>query len=918
MRNRSLLIIIVTTFLIGYAQEWFPYIWSHVQPTNKVTFLGKLKKAQTSKCGDEFENLECRETLKVSKENLYNSSGEIKSILGLGFFLTDFSVICDNTEVFRSFSGEGYSLSFDSFKVYKTINLKALNCKPNSDIYINAYTAPGLKTYGQISTNALVGTTEFINSAKRAIEFLSTGIYLICSIILLFSWGTKFVVLKDFRSQYTSKYVLSGEYYLAPLWATFALFKSGLLDILTSTPTSVQVLFRTQSFVSLVIHTTPILIFMFSDRKTIRNILLCLVIVYIPFFAFTNLFNDFLVYTAQTFSVIGLIFFIFLKPNRIGAIFSSLVLIETLKVFNRSFLPPGSVTLLFMTTLYFRSCLGFLGTAGTFASANLWFRQFSKDVKDQDELEDIFGSISLKMKTKRISVFLLGNDDNHTLLTYDNKKLSTTYINSVPGPFAQVISTGSEILHAKASSVFGKNLFKRSPDMVFGDHFSIYPLRRSGRIAGIIAISKYDNAIHSSSLLRLRVDAFLKVFAQTISLATQSINRHAKENLLGKIQKATANTKTLQSSNNFESFSNHFLREIEQTCGWQGFVGKLRDKNLEIIASSYHRENGGDFLTGQSWEMLEENVRAPAPVALHYGKTVYVPNVSWLNENISKNTKILFEQTEMKSFVAIPILDHKKEGNKAFALLWLSTRNIGGFDTSFENCAHYLQETFEGEHNRLVNVNIGRTVFSDIIREDIRNQLLAGQNPFENEEGTLIMADLVGSTAFSKFLGHDGWKLYQEDFIRECRTLGDEIGLVSEVFVWDALYMTSKRVLTEKELIELTTKIQNKIISLNNKHKTNHLISNSKKCVRVCATFGDTSKAVSNGAWAITGHAMARVCKLEQEIKKKEILLAISADLTSKWGDIVILEKDLDVLTLSDAVASPDYISTYPDRKDVA
>lgn len=918
MKIKTLFYLLISTFLLGYAQEWFPFLWSQLQPKEKVAFIGKLEVSSVSKCEKDFDNLKCRETFKIPKEQLYNSNGEIKRYLGLGFFLTDYSVICDGKEVFRSFSGEGYSLSFDSFKVYKTINLEALKCEQKDDIYINAYTAPGLKTYGQISTNALIGTTEFINSAKRAIEFLSTGIYLICSILLLFSWVTKFAILKEFKSHYKEKTSLPWEIYLVPLWAAFGLFKSGLLDIITSTPTSVQILFRAQSLVSLLIHTVPIFLIFPKGRLHIKKVITSLLLIYLPFLFFTNYFNDFLVYAAQGISILGILAFTMVTPRRFGLIFSILVFVETLKVFNRSFLPPGSVTLLFMTLFYFKECLDFLKTAGTFASANLWFRQFSKDLKNTEELEEIFSSISQKMGANRISVFVLAEDENHTLYTYDDKRLSSTNLNTVPGPFAQVISTSSEILHAKADSSFSKNLFKRNPDMIFGDYFSIYPLRRNGLIAGVIAVSKYETSIKNSSLHRMKIDAYLKVFAETISLATLSLGRHSKEDLFGKVQKALSNTKEKYAADDFESFASAFLSEIKEISNWEGFIGKLNGKNLDIIASSYIKENGGEFLTGQTWEMLEENVRAPAPVALHYGRTVYVPNVTWLNENISKNTKILFNQTEMKSFVAIPVIDHRSDSKKSFALVWLSSKNVGVFDTSFENCANLVQETFEAEYNRIVTLNIGKNVFADIIRDDIRNLLMDGANPSEIEEGSLIMADLVGSTAFSNHLKSNLWKHYQEDFISICKEVANNFGLTAELFVWDALYMTSKKIVPETDLLEITRYIQAEIIELNKKYKTSHLISDSTKCVRVCATFGDISKEVSNGAWAIVGHAMARVCKLENDIKKKDIILAISKDLTSKWPPLHVLEKDPDFDSLSEAILSPNDLSAYASKKGAA
>lgn len=889
MSLKSCLTLLLLTFIIASSQEWFPFLWSKIQSQQDVIYIGKLQTYEHP-CQSDYPNLQCRGGYIVPNSFLKSSDGSLMETLGLGFFLTDFSIECDGKVVYQSFSGKGFSLSFDSYKIYKTVNLKDLSCDKSDNVIVWAYTSPAIKTYGQISSNALAGNREFISSAKRAIEFLATGIYLVSAILLWFAWMSEFVILKGFRSQYRSESSqVSAEWgWPILIWAAFSIFKSGLTDILSSTPSSIDVLFRIQTALSLVAHTQPAIWSFFTIRKNRYLGLLIIILTFIPFSISTH-FNSYLIFTTLCLNVVAIVLAC-VRKKLFQFVFSSLVVIEVLKVLNWKLLPPGSVTIIFMTIYFFSDSLKFMRAAGVYASANLWFRKYSKNIQSHQDLLAIFQSAAVEMNIGRLTVFFLGKNDDHTLWTYDDRNTSSleiTHLNYVPGSLAQVLSTDSPIMHLLAESDFSRNLLKQNPKQEFGDFFSILPLKSHGRVVGCLAVSRYGHTEEELELLQKeRIEAYLSVFSECIAVASQTIEKSTEDHFLQQFTSIIQELK-LAALPDISAYSDSFLKLVKERLGWNGFFGLFdrHESELNIVSSTYDDDKGGLFLKGQHWEMLKENVRAPAPVALFYGKTVYVPNVSWLKENISAATEVLFEKTKMGCFVAIPI--RRRDGNDLLpiALLWLSSTEIGKIDTSFERCTLLIQESIEGQLQQFVNVSIGEKVFSDVIRPDIRSRLLVGEAPVERATGTLVMVDVVGSSAISKSLGGDRWKKYQHEFVEMCRAFIQEPELRPELFVWDALYLSLDSVaMSEESIFSYASSVIGGVIQLNKKFNVTSLIGDPAKCVRVCAAYGDTSREVSNGAWSIVGHAMARVCKLEQEIKPLDVSVAVTEELVRAWG----------------------------------
>lgn len=882
MKSRLLFYFFFFTVALSTSQEWFPFVWSQFHGGD-ITYIGELKES-INKCNKQKGSFQCRGTYSLSRE-VFNTE-KLKGVLGLGFFLTDYKLLCGKKEILRSFSSKGYSLNFDSYKIYKTIDLKGLACPLDEKLYLNIYTYDGLRTFGQISSNALLGKREFVLSAKRAIEFLSTGIYVICSIFLIFSYFTKYILLKDFNESYKETYkpffMFRGKIIL--FWFFFSLFKSGLVDIIASSPTSTDLLFRLQSFVSLVIHSIiPIYFMLRTDKKVFKIVSLMICILYIPF-SFTSLFNYYLVYVAKFSALFGLMYCLRHKRG-LEALFCFFVLIETSKVFNLSFLPPGSTTLLFSTLLYTFDNFNFLKVAGIFASANIWFRDHSSKINTHDDLISLFTTFSKEVHANRVTAFFLDKNDKHVVWTYDNSlsDLDITFLNYVPGPFAQVISADTSIMHENINSEYAQNLLK-SEKSDYGDLFTIVPLKFQGKILGVIALSKYEDPslIHDDFYIT-KIEAMISVFSESVSLVSRTLNKNSIDMILKETSEVVADYKNYSNAASFSDIGETILKLLKNKKDWKGFFGVLsEDKNvLEIISSTYENKLGGDFLKGQSWEMSKANVRAPAPLALHYGKTVFVPNVNWLNENISKNTKYLFQQTNMKSFVAIPIKRLINDENSSIALLWISSDEVGEFDNSFNNASTLLKEVIESDVERMINKSISENVFSNVIRQDIKSLLMKGHVPVEKGEGSLYMVDLVGSSKISEILGGEEWKKYQGEFFKELNFIGSQFGLTSETFVWDAINFTSNKILNEKQLIDMFLLMYQAVIELNKKYEVEEFIDPSKP-IRFCATFGDITREVFNGAWDITGHAMARICKLEQSIKKQDILLSISHEYATK------------------------------------
>lgn len=897
MTNRKWFIILITAVVISVVPDLLPKVWVELQESDKIRYLGSLVKYGRP-CFEKFFGAECKVEYNIPSHLLAFNGANKKGVLGLGYFLTDYAIKCDEQIIYQPSFGDSPSLLIDSYKIYKTIDLSSVKCSFQSDLKVLALNTPGMTSYGQISSNAVIGERNYVTALKRTIEFLGAGIYVLFGLVLLFSAFELNVLLKPLiRLKYSESYEL---HYSSLGWATFALFKSGLFDILFLAPTSVNVLFRIQSALSLFCHAGTLILSAdgLGLKKRTRTIfLMALLSLYIPF-SITSAFNRYLVYSIITLAILRLIQLPFLKTkNYLLLGFSICALIECLKALQINPLPTGSVTLAYIVATQVARAIDSIRSAGLLASVNIWSRDAALRATESPSMHWLLSSFLEQIPAEQVSFFELEPSGNHELYTIEKSKRSVTenqprYLNEVPIGVSHILTTGQYLIHSDATEPSFYQIFKREPNAELGKYYSMFPIQNGKNFIGVISITKYSFEPKNSQYLAERLQSFIPALTEAVALTTERRNVQTSDDRFAKL---TIVLNKVESSGPYESAAallENLLKLLYEDFGWRGFFGEYNSSTtlLDIAAQTYDFK-AGKVLMSIKWVMQAENKRAPGTLALFQGIDVIVPDRTWIKNTISANTERLLDESNAQSLLIVPVRRPSAQGSEVYGILWLSAEKLGTFDRTFKQCSRLLTESLEAMIYQIMHAAIERTISRGQLRPDVQERIMKGEDPIEPGVGVLITVDLAKSTALSKVLGRAGWEEFQREFVSHAVSLGKKYDLRAEMVIWDAVFFTSPVVVSESDLFSFSKSFLEITSELILKYKAENLYDDVKRTARVCATYGDITCKVTRGMWSVNGDMIAFMTKFESSIKEQPFALAVSQELYDRWLRVQYLQK---------------------------
>ncbi len=889
MNARKALLFLALALGISVLPDLFPKFWSASRSPDQIRYIGSLAPYQAP-CRERFEAAECRIQYNLPSSFLRNSIGKLHNSLGLGYFLTDYAIRCDDRLVYSPGTEFSPSRVIESYKTYKVVDLAALDCDDARTISVLALNRRGLPTHGQFSANAAVGDRDHVAALKRTIEFLTSGSYLVFAILLLFTLFARKILLRPLIS--AKEETESGLRYSAAGFGLFSLLKSGIFEVFFLTPTSIDLIFRIQSAISLYSHAYPSIQTDARNQKerTTRYSLLGSLMILYAIMAVTTQYVNFLVYAVLSACGFGLIRMA-LRKNWDSAllVYTFCAVCECLKTFEIKPLPAGSTTVALVTCLQVHYTVQAIRSAGIIAAANIWARRWSGSASPDAPIREILGSFSRESGIRRVSFFLLQRSGDHLLFTFDTdieSEEAFRHINIVPSILGHVIATGDPLLHQNTADDFSVNLLQRKPILELGDYYSVIPVKDANGLIGVVALSKYDFVPARSSTQRTRMEAYAHALTEILAIASERRAFHLSDRRFDQISAMLNEVSQCPGPDSLAAFADRLVHAFRGHFNWSAFFAVYNEQigTLDIMTHSFPLSEGGAELTGTRWQMKRENVRGPAPVALFQGRRMLVPNMKWVAELVSDDTKRFQRASHTESMAVLPVRRKSANERAAFGVLWISSSVEGTFDSTFERCAHLLQESIESEIHRRLQDNLANTFLNTQVRPDISERILRGESPREEGIGTLVQVDLIKSTPISNSVGADRWKQYQSTFLAKVKSAAQSYGLTPEMFVWDAIYLTHESPLPAEELKQFTIECLRITEDLARSYGVSDLLPDPTRCARICATFGDITREVQNGTWTVNGHLIASLSKLEQAMKRTEFSLSVAPTLYERWN----------------------------------
>ena len=888
MNTRGALILLILAVSTSVLPDVFPKFWSSSRNPDQIRYIGSLVPYRTP-CRERFEAAECRIQYDIPAELLRNSAGKLQNSLGLGYFLTDYAIRCDNRLAYSPGTDFSPSRVIESYKLYKVVDLASLGCEGARTISVLALNRRGLPTHGQFSANAAVGDRDHVAALKRTIEFLTSGSYLVFAILLLFSLFARRILLRPLIS--ATRRDDAGLTYSAAGFGLFSLLKSGIFEIFFLTPTSIDLIFRIQSGISLYSHAYPCILSDVrsdSDRTARRALLVGLMGLYAAT-ALTSQYVNFLVY-----AVLAACFFAIARMAMLRKwhpallVYTLCAVCECLKTFDLKPLPAGSTTVALITCLQIHQTIQAIRSAGIISAANLWARRWSSSSSADAPIREILASFSQESGIRRVSFLLLQRSGDHLLFTSDKDLASEEafrHINLVPSVLGHVVATGEPLMHQNTADEFSVNLFQRNPLRELGDYYSVMPVKDANGMIGVVALSKYDFAPVGSSALRARMESFAHALTEILSIASERRAFHLSDRRFDQISALLNEVSESPGLDTLAGFASRLVQAFRTHFGWSAFFAVYNEPTgtLDIMTHSFPKNEGAEELTGTRWQMRRENVRGPGPVALFQGRRMLVPSMNWISELVSEDTKRFQRASKTESMAVLPVRRKSSNDRAAFGVLWISSPVEGTFDSTFERCARLLQESLESEIHRRLQDNLANTFLNTQVRPDISDRILRGESPREEGIGTLVQVDLIKSTPISHSVGAERWKQYQSVFLTQVKKAAQPYGLTPEMFVWDAIYLTHESILPADDLKRFTLECLRITEELARSFGVSDLLPDPARCARICATYGDITREVQNGTWTVNGHLIASLSKLEQAMKRTPYSLSVAPTLYEHW-----------------------------------
>jgi len=879
---RRHLLLFVLTIVTGYLPR-FVFQYTTLISETVPKSLGQLSDYEIQNSGETKSDgeFELRRTYKIPMTVVLQDRSEPSlslNHLGLGIILHKTKLACSPTgSTFRTFNDEGKTLrSIDALKIYLTLPVTEIPCNRNQDLFVTAWVPKTLKRAGYTEGRLLIGDPSAIKTYKKLIEFFNIDLILNALIIIAISMLFDKLVLSTlpFKSRTPFKSIL-------PFLMTFAFFSSGLADSFFPFLGHNLLTVKIQNSIYL---TTVLLFTAFyftqANKKPLSKY--SSISIAISVFIFSILLsNTSYVWTSITvFPLIcaSCLLVMAAKRRDYTVLFSALALVsDSFKILNVSWLPASLLFLYYNIFINLDTFAIELRNASSFLGRIKWARRLSETGKLtlQEFSNILYKEFGIKQRT-----FIFPESSGACkIVIYKEQAEEIFYRELIPPVFAHIFSTRETLWHVEDNSSLASNIKKgvRSEFRYLGEYFSAIPLFSNNSPVGGIAVTDYNSDLVKNPTKRLEFFATLDLLKPLITELFYIEHQHTSSTWFEQCNEVAEKIAKLpitsDINNDFKSVTD-LITEMFQCSGFLSVL-ELGTRRVVTRSVSGHTAATEKKYFETQFYAVAANEQGPMPLAINKNKVVFVSDLGWIRQVLHPSTVELFENCGINSCAAIPLRATTDES--PWGILWLESKEKGFFSSHSELTLNLISSAITGLKDRIEMHTKNRattTALAGFVPERILSKLLAGESPKEEDHGYLLMADLKSSTRISRTVGANKWVEFTHNLRIPVEEIARDYGFTLQSLVWDAFYFTKTQTAPESgdlsNLIEMSERLSELFNRAGKKEFDRALFNGVSEPARFCITFGDVTRDLKFGItqnWAIVGHAMAAVAKLEQTCK---------------------------------------------------
>lgn len=877
------------TLVLCYAVDWAPRYVAASWPS-ELNLEANITRFRQNCSQAPLQKMSCTDSFAIPAAFLANKG----DVVGLGIFISATEIYCRNVpnRVIRFGSRLNASQALDLLKTYQAVDLDVLNCG-DDDLVVDVWGPREYRRSGYVGGPLVVGSRPAVWQVRKTVEFFTVQYHYLLAIALLCCLLITRLVLgpvltvasvsgrRQFRNHSVS-------------WTSFAIVKSGLIELLVPVLGGGFFFIRFANFVSSIAHLSPGLsalaegqmpfpkfrraaTFLTSPFPRLRWVtplqVLILIIVAGPYFA----------RWLSTMTLLCVPFYLMAAygSRRLGYVYFGIsALLETCKLSNVPGMPYGSTTLTFATTIILAEFLSAITQGARTAELLTWIRGVGV-TRSRDEALSLLEQFGAKFDVGRISLIepREGGSCSVTIMqrTTGQWERELLFRERMPSVFSHVLTVREPLWHVDEESHLAGDLRKGDEPKRIGRLFSAIPILKDGIPAGALGLTSYPETFFQNRMrgqeLRLAVQYLVESLTQVLwaDRVSRSDEWYRRCATAGREILAMAES---DAGNDFDTALSEIARLVSERTDSKVFMARVdpisRRYDLKVT-EGFSAEVDRMYQETQFFA-LQGNVQGPMPLAINSGKIVTVADLSWLFPVLHPQSLAILKKSDCRSAAAVPILTKSSaEEETVWGLIWMESENVGAFGPSNEAGLQLLSSAIGSFISSRALRFSAVAAISSLTRRDVAERLLKGQDVRESDTGYLLVADVRGSTKIANQLGADAWISFVERLRPVVAALAEKSGLRLQLVVWDAFYFTlSCNEMDSKAFAATVTfgaQLEN-LLKVALEGLDSSVAMNEKNVARFCLEFGDITRDIRNGSWTITGSSMSRVAKLESVCKK--------------------------------------------------
>ena len=887
--------------MIGYASEWGPYYIS-LFSVGRLEPIGYLQQFEHPCEDKKIANIECKSIYRIPQKLF--GSGIRPEAIGLGVLLHAVDISCANGfgghTKFGNIEDAGKNL--DGLNLYRTISLTELNCE--GDILVKVWSPDNYRRFGHIGAPAVVGSSYEVERVKKFVEFFRSQLLLILAALFFGIFLFNQIIFRMVKFNFA----LSPMEQYFDAWLGFMFFFSGAASTLFPLNSSSYFFTRISNFFILIAYFGLTVHGIGRSRKLSAYLtkfariltdpnrilgrfqllhLVALVFVLSPNYA-KGLGPVYLTMSIITFA------FGALEQSSLYLGFGFVGILCGLKLFMIPYMPEGYAVMVFALACITDAFVARVKKSAHLTETMRWSRDLVESFHDSKTIADLLQEFGTRFEIKQITLVMAQSKGGCEISVhrFRNGKWNTEvfFRNLLPPTISHVLTTRQPLWHVEQDSLLALNIRKGNPSTqnYASSHYTVVPLLNDHGVIGAISFTDYDANLCKDEFEKLElsttVNHLFSFIAQAAANQSSSANEgwdHACIAVAEKISELK-NVPTIGGPNvQLSMITSLIASELQVGV----FIGRLDpvSRKVELHSIAGYNEEAETAYKQTQFYAVSHNEQGPIALAINRGQIVSVGDVGLIASVLHAISIKVFAIAGTKSCAAIPISGEGSSlsengfvnSKDAWGVIWLESKEIGRFSPRSESGLKMIQSAIETLllHGQVMETTSRATLaLAGFVPDHVLPRLLRGQSVREEEEGYLLMADLLESTQLSRQIGADAWHEFISQTSPTIKAIAVKYGFTLQAVVWDAFYFTRGCRSRYSEIVNTIEFSEELLIAFGKAIASipGYAGEKAKQRARFCLTYGDITrdaKLAFTHHWTIVGASMAMVHKLEQACK---------------------------------------------------